>query len=51
MSDQGWALLAGAATVLGLRILDFLLPKGWMLRWIRDHAVRVEDDNGENDDD
>lgn len=51
MSDQAWALLAGAVTVLGLRVLDFILPKGWMLRWIHDHAVRVEDDSDDQDQD
>lgn len=33
MSDQGWAVLIGAATVAALRIIDFFFPKGRWYTW------------------
>lgn len=46
MSDQWWALLAGAGTVIALRMLDFFMPKGWVSSWTKRHAQRIEDDDG-----
>lgn len=44
MSDQGWAALGALAMVITMRVLDFFLPKGYISRRVRDHAVRVDDD-------
>lgn len=33
MSDQGWAVLIGAATVAALRVIDFFFPKGRWYTW------------------
>lgn len=48
MSDQWWALLAGAGTVIALRMLDFFMPKGWVSSWTKRHAQRIEDDDGDS---
>ncbi len=50
MSDQWWALLAGAGTVIALRMLDFFMPKGWVSSWTKRHAERIKDDNGDSGD-
>ena len=50
MSDQWWALLAGAGTVIALRMLDFFMPKGWVSSWTKHHAERIKDDNGDSGD-
>ena len=34
MSDSGWATLAGLAVFAGLRLIDYLLPRGYVAKWI-----------------
>ena len=36
MSDQAWATVIGFGVVVGLRILDYFLPKGYYWRRIKD---------------
>ena len=38
VNDQWVAVIVGATTVIGLRILDFFMPKGWVSKWTREHA-------------
>ena len=45
MSDQTWALIVGAATVVALRVIDFVLPKGWHIRWPSQWVTHDNDDD------
>lgn len=50
MSDTQWSLLVGAAIVIVTRLVDVLLPKGYMARWARTYLVKDDDtdpDEGE----
>lgn len=52
-SDQWWAVVIGASTMITLRVLDFFMPKGWVSKWTRKHADKISDgsdDDGERDD-
>lgn len=48
MSDAQWALLIGFAIVTGTRMLDVLLPKGYMARWVSKYLVK-NDDKGDDE--
>lgn len=56
MSEQTWSLLVGFGVVVGLRLLDWLLPKGlvWreVLKWSTpiDEARRGTKDSMDEDD-
>lgn len=45
MSDQTIATIVGFGIVVGLRLLDYLLPKGYMWRRVRQWSVKKEDDD------
>jgi hypothetical protein len=45
VTDQTWAVLIGAAVVVGLRLLDALLPKGYHLKLIERFMAKTEDED------
>lgn len=51
MSDQTWAVIAGAALVIVMRIIDWFLPRNRISRWASKHSVPAgdSDDDGERD--
>lgn len=48
MSDQSWAALTAFLTIVGLRIVDWFLPKGRMSRWAARHSVPDDEDKDED---
>ena len=42
VSDQAWGALVAFCTVVGLRIVDWFLPRGRYSRWAERHSVRAE---------
>jgi hypothetical protein len=51
VSDSQWSLLIGLLVVIVMRVLDSLLPKGYMLKWIQKYFVKIDDDDEGDDDD
>ena len=48
MSDREWATLIGFLVFVGLRVLDYVLPKGRYFRWVS--RFSVPDDEGDKGD-
>lgn len=44
MSDQGWATLVGLAVIVAMRVIDYVLPRGWHWRGVRRWAERDKDE-------
>jgi len=47
MSDQTISILVGFGVVVGLRLLDWAFPKGYVFRKVKEWSVR---DDAETDD-
>jgi len=45
MNDQTWAMLVGFGVAAGFRVLDWLLPKGYMARWVSEWSVKTKGDD------
>jgi hypothetical protein len=45
VNDSQWSLLIGLGVVVVMRVLDSLLPKGYMLKWVQKWFVKVDDDD------
>lgn len=45
MSDQTWSIIVGFAVVVGLRLLDWVLPKGYIWTKVRDWSIKDEDED------
>lgn len=45
MSDQTWSIVVGFAVVVGLRLLDWVLPKGYIWNKVRDWSIKDEDED------
>ena len=45
MSDSQWALLIGFAIVAATRMLDVVLPKGYILRWVSKYLTKKPDES------
>lgn len=45
MTDSQWALLVGFLIVAGTRMLDVLLPKGYMAKWVTKYLMKKPDDD------
>lgn len=43
-SNDGWAALIALGAIVGVRILDWLLPKGWHLRVIERWGAKDDDE-------
>ncbi len=47
MGDQWIAVLVGGAVMLALevtrRFMDFYMPRGWVSKWAKEHAEKVDD--------
>ena len=45
--DQWIAVLVGGAVMLALevtrRFMDFYMPRGWVSKWAKEHAEKVDD--------
>lgn len=48
MSDSQWSLVIGLLVVIVMRVLDSLLPKGYMLKWIQKYFVKIDDDDDDD---
>lgn len=48
MSDA-WGILAGLATLLVLRVVDYFLPKGWHYKNLEKYASRNNEDEEKKD--
>ncbi|MEZ5119647.1 MAG: hypothetical protein R2686_07065 [Candidatus Nanopelagicales bacterium] len=44
MNENTTSALVGLAIVLGIRVLDWVLPKGWHNRWADRYGRRDKDD-------
>jgi hypothetical protein len=51
VSDSQWSLVIGLLVVVVMRLLDSLLPKGYMLKWIQKYFVPIDKDKDDDDDD
>lgn len=40
MSDQVWAVVAGALAMVLIRLLDWILPRGHHFKWVRKYGTR-----------
>jgi len=49
VSDSQWSLVIGLLVVIIMRVLDSLLPKGYMLKWIQKYFVKIDDDDDDKD--
>lgn len=45
MSDRDWATIIGFLVFVGLRLLDYLLPKGRHMRFVNKFTVEDDDDD------
>ena len=43
MNEQTIAIIIGFLTVVGLRVLDYYLPKGYISKWAKRHGVKDEE--------
>ena len=48
VTDSQWSLLIGLLVVIVMRVLDSLLPKGYMLKWIQKYFVKIDDDDDDD---
>lgn len=44
MNENTTSALVGLAIVLGIRVLDWVLPKGWHNKWARKYGSRNDDE-------
>jgi hypothetical protein len=51
VSDQTVAILVGFGTVVGLRLLDWVFPKGYAWRKVKEWSIQLNNDSMEDDDD
>ena len=47
MSDQTIAIIVGTAAVVVMRIVDWMFPKGYVWRRIRQWSVKIEQEDEE----
>lgn len=47
MSDQSWSILVGFLVVVGLRLLDWAFPKGYIWRKVREWSEPTDDEGDE----
>jgi hypothetical protein len=50
VNDSQWSLLIGLGVVIVMRVLDSLLPKGYMLKWIQKYFVKIDNDDDDDPD-
>ena len=49
MSDQTISILVGFGVVVGLRLLDWAFPKGYVFRKVKEWSVPVKTDDETDD--
>lgn len=47
MKDQTWSMLVGFGVVVGLRVLDWVLPKGYI--WNKSRKWSSKDDDADKE--
>lgn len=48
VNDQWVSMLVGFGVVVGLRLLDWAFPKGWMWRKVREWSIPAPEDDEED---
>ena len=51
VSDQTWSILVGFAVIVGLRLLDWAFPKGYVSRKVKEWSEPSGPDEGDSHDD
>lgn len=50
MNDQAWSMLIGFGVVVGLRLLDWVMPKGYIWVKVRDWSIKDDEDKKDDED-
>jgi hypothetical protein len=50
VNDSQWSLLIGLGVVVAMRVLDTMLPKGYMLKWVQKWFVKIDKDDDDDQD-
>jgi hypothetical protein len=49
VNEQTWSMIIGFGVVVGLRLLDWALPKGYVWRKVQEWSTPIYDDEDDED--